>query len=237
MADFDVEASPRLYARIAGVLYLLLIVIGGFGDGYVRNTLVVSGNAAATVSHILAAPQLWRLGIAASLVEHLLDVPIVLILYLLLRPVSRSLALLALILTLVQTAVLVASKVSLLTPLFLLGNADYLKAFDPSQLQTLAYVAIRSDAYGFGVGLIFFGAACLVVGHLVFWSGFFPRVLGVLMGIAGLCYLANSFALIVAPSFANMAILLPAFIAELSFCLWLIVKGVDDEQWRTRASS
>ncbi len=200
MPDFDVEASPQFYARIAGILYLLIIIIGGFGDGFVRNTMVVSGDAAATASHIMAAPQLWRFGIAASLIEHLLDVPIVLILYLLLRPVSRSLALLALLLTLVQTAVVVACKLFLVLPLFLLGDAGYLKAFDPHQLQALAYVAVRADAYGFAIGLVFFGAACLVVGHLVFWSGFLPRVLGALMGIAGLCYLANSFALLVAPA-------------------------------------
>jgi hypothetical protein len=93
--------------------------------------------------------------------------------------------------------------------------------------------------YGFGLGLIFFGFECLVVGHLIFRSGYLPKTLGVLMQIAGLCYLANSFALLLAPAFANMlfpAILVPAFIAELSLCLWLIVKGVNVPKWNKRVA-
>ncbi|MDE3155758.1 MAG: DUF4386 domain-containing protein [Acidobacteriota bacterium] len=239
MHDFDVEASPRFYARLAGVLYLLIIVTGIFGEVFVRNAFVVTADPAATAIRITADPSLWRLGTAVVLFEHLLDVPVALILYLLMRPVSRFLALLALLFTLVSTAALVAFKLTLLVPIFLLGNAQYLKALDPGLLQALSYVAIRADAYGFGIGLVYFGAFCLVVGHLIFRSSFFPRVLGVLMGIAGLCYLTNSFALIAAHAFADTIyplILVPAFVAELSFCLWLIVKGVDEERWRARAS-
>jgi Domain of unknown function (DUF4386) len=88
--------------------------------------------------------------------------------------------------------------------------------------------------YGFGIGLIFFGFACLVRGYLIFRSGYLPKTLGVLMLIAGLSYLINSFALILAPSFATLifpGVLLPAFIGELFFCLWLIVKGVNAGEW------
>ena len=122
------------------------------------------------------------------------------------------------------------NKLNLMVPLFFLGNEDYLKAFDPHQLQVLAYVAIKAHGYGFGIGLIFFGFECIIDGYLIFTSGFLPKFLGVLILIAGLCYLTNSFALILFPAFSDFIfqiILTPTFIAELSMCLWLLIKGVD----------
>ncbi|MBI1807157.1 MAG: DUF4386 domain-containing protein [Ignavibacteria bacterium] len=160
--------------------------------------------------------------------------PLMLIFYVLLRPVNKNLALLAVLFNLVQTAVLVANKLNLLQALFLLGNADYLKALEPHQLHALAYLPLKLHDYGFGIGLIFFGFTCLVEGHLIFRSGYLPKTIGVLMQIAGLCYLTNSFALLLAPTFADMifpAILVPAFIGELSLCLWLLVKGVNVSKW------
>lgn len=232
------EPSPQVYARIGGVLYLFIIAAGILGELFVRGALVVSGDAAATANHIMASSSLWRIGIAGDILMHVCDVPLLLIFYLLLMPVNRKLALLAVLVNLIQTAVLVANKLTLLAPLLLLGNAAYLKSFTPDQLQTLTYLALRVHSYGFGVGLIFFGFACLVYGYLIFRSGYFPRIFGILLQIAGLSYLTNSFALLLAPTFAaliNPAILLPAFIGEMAFCLWLLLKGVNIEQWEKRA--
>jgi hypothetical protein len=234
MVDPGAETSPQAYARVGGVLYLIIIVAGILGELFVRGRTVVSGDAAATANNIMAFPLLWRIGIAGDLIMHVCDVPLMMVFYVLLRPVHRNLALLAVLFNLIQTAVLVANKLTLLVPLFLLGNADYLKAFEPRQLQTLTYLFIRLHGYGFGVGLIFFGFTCLVLGYLIFRSGYLPKVLGVLMQIAGLCYLTNSFTLLLAPAIANRmfpAILLPAFVAELSLCLWLLTKGVNVETW------
>src|SRR5262249_2808361 len=147
--------------------------------------------------------------------------------------------LLAVIFGLIQTAVMVANEIVLLVPLFLLGDAGYLKSVDPHQLQALAYVAVKVNDYGFGVGLIFFGCECLILGYLIFRSGFLARFLGVLMPLAGLSYLTNSFALLLSPALAGKlfpAILLPAFVAETSFCLWLLIKGVDVPRWRERVT-
>ena len=141
----------------------------------------------------------------------------------------------ALLFNLVQTSVLVANKLNLLMPLFLLGDAEYLKSIDPHQLQAMAYLAIKSHGYGFGLGLIFFGCECLILGYLIFKSGYFPKAIGVLMQLAGICYLINSFSLILAPKFADSIfpfILLPPFIGELSLCLWLLIKGVNMEEWK-----
>ena len=232
------ERSPQRGARLAGVLYLAIILLGLFGELVVRGTLVVPGDAAATAAKIAASPLLWRAGIAGDLLMHVCDVPVILIFYWLLRPVSKNLALLATLFNLVQTAVLVLNKLTLLVPMFLLDDVETLKAFSAQQLDALSYVAIEAHGYGFAIGLVFFGFACLVRGHLIVRSGFFPRTLGWLLQIAGLSYLTNSFALLLAPSFAAAifpGVLVPAFIGELSICLWLIVKGVDERQWALRS--
>ncbi len=232
------EISPQLYARVGGILYLLIILIGLFSVIFVRGKLIVSGDVAATASNIMASQSLWRLGIAADLVEHVLDIPVMLIIYVLLRPTNRNLALLALLFTIVQTAVPVANKLNLLVTLFFLGNSAFLKSFTPDQLHALSYVSLRVHDYGMGVGFVFFGFACLVEGYLIYRSGYLPRTIGILMEIAGLCYLTQSFSLILFPGFASLifpVIMLPSFIAELSFCLWLIVKGVNEAVWRKKA--
>jgi hypothetical protein len=233
----QIEISPRSLCRIAGLLYLIIIVAGLGDEMFIRNALIASGDAAATAHNIAAAPFLWRLGIAGDLLMHLCDVPLMLILYILLKPVNKHLALLAMLFTFVQTSVLVATKLNAFTPLFLLGDAAYLHAFDAAQLQALSYVAIRADSHGFGFGLMFFGCTCLLEGYLIFRSGYLPKVIGVLMQLAGLCYLTNSFALILSPALAGAlfpAILLPAFVGESSLCLWLLLKGVNTARWIER---
>ena len=228
------DFSPLLYARVAGVLYLVNIVAGLLGEMLVRNSLIVSGDAAATAERIAHSTLLWRIGVAGDLVMQATDVPLMMILYVLLRPVNRNLALTAMLFTLVQTATLVANKLNLMVPLFLSSDAAYLAAFTPDQLHALSYLAIRAHAYGFAIGLIFFGFECLITGYLLFKSGYFPRVLGIAIQIAGVCYLINSFALLLAPSLAGAlfpAILLPSFFAELGFCLWLLIKRLNVPKW------
>ena len=240
MTNRTLEMSPQTLARIGGVIYLVIIVSGIFGELFVRDALIVSGDAATTASHIMGSELRWRIGIAGDLLMHVCDVPLMLIYYILFKPVNRHLTLLAILFNVVQTAVLVATKMNLFMPLFLLGGAPYLGAFEPAQLQAFSYLSLKMDNYGFGVGLIFFGFECLVLGYLIFRSGFLPRFLGVFMEIVGICYLVNSFALILSPAFAGAispAILIPCFIGESSLCLWLIVKGVDVSQWREKAGA
>lgn len=230
--------SPQAYARFGGLLYLVIIFAGAMGELFVRGKLVVAGDAAQTASRIMASESLWRLGIGGDLLMHVCDIFVMWALYVLLRPVSRNLALLNLLLNLTQTAVLSVNKLALLVPLLLLGNNVYLKATDPAQLQAWSYAAIEMHEYGFGVGLIFFGGVCLVEGHLIRKSGFLPLLLGVLMQIAGLCYLINSVALLLAPEFESRlfpTILMPCLVAELSLALWLLAKGVNVDRWKERA--
>ncbi len=236
MTNRTVETSPQVYARIGGILYLMIIIAGALGEIFIRDKLIVSGGALSTANNIMASQSLWRIGIAGDLLMLVCDIPLMLIFYVLLKPVNKNLALLALIFNLIQTAVLVANKLNLLMPLFLLGNADYLKAFEPNQQYALTYIFVKAHDYGFGIGLIFFGFACLIYGYLLFISGYFPKTLGILMAIAGLSYLMNSFTLILAPAYAGtiFPVLVLALSGELSLCLWLIVKGVGLPKWEKR---
>lgn len=240
MEEHRVEASPRVLARIGGVLYLIIIVVGLFGEAFVRGRLIVSGDATATAANIRSMESLWRFGIAAELFLLMCAVTSTWIVFVLLRPVSRDLAWLATFFNLVSIAVEAAIQLQLLAALFPLGNAGYLGAFTPEQLYATTYLSVKLHGYGFGVSLIFFGCVCLVWGYLIFKSGYLPKVLGALMQIAGVCYLTNSFVLLLAPDFADQifpAILVPAFVGESSLCLWLIVKGVNEEKWKQRVSA
>jgi hypothetical protein len=226
--------SPQLYARAAGVLYLLNILAGFFGEMVVRARLVVANDAAATAHNILAHQLLFRCGIAGDLFMHLTDVPGIVLFYILLRPVSPDLSLLTACFNLVQTSMLVANKVQLLTTLSFLAPAN---AFTPAQSQELALKTLSLHEQGFGVGLVFFGVTCLLTGYLIYRSGYLPRTIGVLQFVVGICYLANSFGQILAPEFANKLapfLLPPAGLGELATCLWLLVKGIDTEKWNER---
>ena len=182
----------------------MIIILGLFGESYVRGTLVVAGDAAATAQNIQASASLWRLGIFSDLMMQVLDIPIIVLMYLLFQRVSPGLNLTATLFNLIQTAVLVANKLVLLLPLILLGGATYFSAFSTEQLAAWSYLAVRIYNYGFAAGLIFFGIACVIRSYLIIKSELFPKLIGWLLLLAGLCYLVNSAALLVLPNFAPL---------------------------------
>jgi hypothetical protein len=228
------EDSPQLYARIAGLLYLVIILMGTFGELFVRNKLLVYENPTATANNIIHSDFLWRIGIAGDLIMQICDLPVMILLYYLLKPVNKKLALLNLSFNLIQTAILAVNKLNLLGAMFFLGDSEYLKSFSPNQLHTLSYLSIKLHNFGFGIGLIFFGFVCLLEGYLIYKSGYFPKTIGVLMAISGLCYLFNSFALILVPQLCSIVLLMPCLIAELSLSLWLVFKGVNLSIWKQK---
>lgn len=229
-----IEDSPRALARIGGLLYLITIIVGLFGEVVVRGRIVVPGDAATTAANLRSMESLWRLGLAGEMVMALCTVTLTLVLYVLLRPVSRDLALLATFFSLVATGVGVAYSLQLVEALFPLGHAAYLQAFTPEQLDVLASLALKSHVFGFGISLLLFGPFFLVAGYLIFRSTYFPRLIGVLYQIAGVGYLANSFVLLLAPRLAGQIFTIvaaPVFLGEASFCLWLLIRGVNLERW------
>jgi len=231
------DHKPLTYARIAGVLYLINIACGLFGEIFVRGHLVVPGDATTTAHNILGSELLFRSGIVGDLIMHITDVPMAIIFYVLLKPVSKNLSALAALFGLMQTAVLLANKLNLVTVLLLLRDSPSLQAFTPGQLHALASLSLELHEIGFAIGLVFFGVSCLVTAYLLFRSGYFPKALGILQAIAGVSYLINSFTLLLFPAIAAKmfpAIVLPAFLGELFTCLYLIVRGLNVEAWRNR---
>jgi hypothetical protein len=214
------------YARIGGALYLVIIGLGIVGPLLTRETLVVSHDAVATAHNIASSPGLWRLGIAFNVVMQLCDVPVMLILYLLLSPVNRNVARLALLFNVIQTATLVANQLTLVA-------AGLLSPDQPA----LADVAIRTYSFGEPLGLVFFAFTCVLEGYLIRHSGYVPWILGLLMQIAGVAYVANSFLLLLAPDLATIIFLIPTVVAELSLALWLVARGVDVARWQAAGES
>ncbi|MDQ4106550.1 MAG: DUF4386 domain-containing protein, partial [Actinomycetota bacterium] len=224
---------------------MYIVVVGVFGELFVRGRLIVPGDAAATANNILDSETLFRVGLVGELLGYASSSALAIILYVLLKPVSRNLALLVAFLTITSNAVFGLNGLFHLAAVIVLGGAgpsdrgpnpfpEYLEAFDSQQLQALAYLLLRLHGYGFAIGLIFFGFAIVLLGHLIYRSGYLPRIIGVLLVIGGLGYLTNSFAQILAPALAaNLLpwVLLPAFLGELGLALWLTVKGVNVPRW------
>ena len=234
--------SPQLYARLAGALYLYIIVAGLFAELFARGKLVVPTDAAATAGNILGNEGVFRLGFSGELVHVTVDVMVAVLLYALLRPVDRSVSLIAALMRVACAIVLAVSSLTHFAALRLLKGGEYLTGFSQEQLQQLALLALKMQGDGYTIALLFFAFACLALGYLIYRSGYLPKFLGVLMAIAGLCYLLNSLTHFLAPALSARlfaVLFLPIFVAEASLTLWLLVKGVDLAKWeeRTRALS
>src|SRR5947207_1343873 len=202
MTEHFREESPLLKARIAGSLWLLCIAAGivGFIAGF---PLIVANDAAATAANILAKESLFRLGFAADLISGASYLGATVFLYCVLKPVSRSLSLMAAFFGLVGIAIGGAAWVIHLTPLLLLDGDQYLSAFTTSQLQAMSLAALKLQTQVFPIGMVFFGIQCISIGYLVARSTFLPRILGVLLAIGGTCYVIASFANFLTPSFGS----------------------------------
>lgn len=223
------HASERTKARIAGGLWLIVIVTGAFAF-FAQASPMVRGDAAATAANILASETMFRLGFAANLVAGACYLGVTVLLYGLLKRLSPSLSLLAAAFGVAGVAAGGAMSLAELTPLVLLGQAPYLSAFTTPQLQALALAALRLASLGSYIGMALFGFQCGLIGYLIARSVFLPRALGVLLGLGGASYVISSFASFVAPAFGSQLapFILPiAILGEGSLSLWLLVKGVD----------
>src|SRR5882672_2488548 len=200
--------NVQRYARVAGVLFLLSMVAGGFGEAYIPSKLIVSGDAAATVANLKNFDFLYRLGFAAFMVESLCDITLALILYALLKPVSKELSLLAAFFGLIGTALFAFAELFYLAPLVIMKGAGYLQTFSPDQLNSLALLSLKF--YGFA-GMIFtayYGLAWIVRAYLIFRSSYLPKFLAVLMAIGGIGFVVRNFLLILAPAYASDVLLM-----------------------------
>jgi len=226
--------SVQTYARIAGVLFLLTLVVGGFGEAYAPSQLIVAGDATSTAHNLLASDLLFRLGFVAYLLEVVCDVTLTLLLYVLLRPVHPNLALLAVLFRLMGTATFAFGQLFYFAPSLILGGDAYLNTFSPDQLNSLALLSFNLYTTAFDLFTVF-GVASVILGYLMLRSGYLPRVLGVLWVLGGLGFVARNVVFVLAPAYASSLLLVPNALAVLALGVWLLVKGVDVEKWNERA--
>ena len=237
MTERTAEASPRLKARIAGGLYLS--GVANLFAGVVLGSLVVNGDAAATAHNILAHETLYRLAFAADLITVPCYIAVSALFYTLFKPVNRSLSLIAAFFGLAGSTMWALNDFFFLAPLVVLGGAHSVNAVTANQLQTLALAFLNVHAQGSNIVMVAFGFHVILIGYLIFKSTFLPRVLGVWLAIAGVCYLTNSFANFLSPELAahlSPYIQIPG-VVEIVLALWLFVMGVNAQRWKEQASA
>ena len=230
------EASPRSLARMAGVFQLLEAITAACGQVLVLGRLVVSGNPAATAANIIGHQQLFWFGFALSLLGVVFHIVYAFLFYELFKPVNRRLSFFAMLVLLMATAVQALMAVFYLGPSLVLDAGKSLSAFSAEQLQAHAYTFVSLNGYAFNAHLFLFGLWCLLVGILISRSTFLPRVLGVLLAIAGVGWM-----MYLVPPVANR-LFMPyiagaSALGEIPLELWLIVMAVNAQRWRELASS
>jgi hypothetical protein len=220
--------STKKQARVAGLWYLLLGITAPIGLVYVPSKLIVSGDATATADRIRASASLLRIGIASELFHQVIGIFLVLALYRLFKAVNKRHAVLMVILgALVSVPIVFLNVLNEIAALVLVSGASFLSVFDKRQLDALAYLFLRLHRQGLEVAAIFWGLWLFPFGMLVIRSRFIPRVLGVLLMIAGVAYLASSFTSLVLPRYDHIvgqyAMILE--IGELPIIFWLLIWG------------
>jgi hypothetical protein len=226
--------SIQRSARFAGFLYLILAVCGGFAEFAVRQGMIVPGDAAATVGNILASESVFRLGVVSELIGQAVFILLVLTLYRLLKPVNQNQAVLMVILVIVAVTITCINMLNQFAALLLLGGADYLAVFSDGQVQALVMYFLNMHEAGYLIAQVFFGLWLLPLGYLIYKSGFMPKIVGVLLMVACFGYLIDVFTFFLIPSF-EVVVSEYTFVGELVLLLWLLIKGVNVEQWERRA--
>lgn len=225
-----IDESQRKAAKLVGFTYLFALVPAIFAEFYVRGHLVVFDNAAQTAVNIMGHERLFRLGIASNLAVFAIDTALITALYVVLKPVHRRLALLALGWGLIETAILVVVTLNDFDVLRILSGSDYLKAFELSKLQALARLAIGAHDAAYNVGLVFAGLRSTTFCYLWFKSGFIPKPLAAWGLFASFLMGVCAFAFIIFPELAKIVPVEiyggPIFVFELTMGFWLLFKGL-----------
>jgi len=232
------KINPNKTARVAGILFLIMIAASFLATGFVRVTLIVPGDATATANNIMASESQFRSGIVGHLVVLITDLGVSILLYVLLKPVSKTLSLVAAVFRLIMVAMRGINLLSHFFALLLLSGAGYLTVFETDQLHALVLLFLTAFEDGVLIDYVFFSLHLFFVGYLVFKSGYLPRILGVLLIIGSFGYLTNSLTGFLFPGYeaiVTQIVLVPSAIMELPLFLWLLAKGVNVEQWEKRA--
>jgi len=223
-----ITPAQHTAAKVAGLLYLIQMATGVFGEVYARGQLIVRGDATMTAENIIANERLFRLSIAGDLVTYLVVIVLVWALYVLLRPVNKNLVLLGVFFRLVEVAVLCVATVNSLVVLKLLSGADYLKNFDISQLHSLVMLAYSAQGLAMSVGFILVGLGSTVFAYLLLKSRYVPKALAAWGIFSSLLLAVVTLAIMVFPGLGALGLsyMMPMGIYEVGLGLWLLIKGI-----------
>lgn len=231
------EMSPSAYARFAGVLYLIITVAAVFAHFVIPAQFIVPGDAATTASNIAANESLFRIGaVGSELIILLCEIVLSVVLYMLLKPVNKTLSLVAAVSRLAMTTIHGLNLLNYYFALQLVDGGDFLTAFGPEQVNALVTLFLDAHSIGFTIGIAFLIPHVLILGYLIVQSGYFPKVLGYLFIAAGIGYLVDTLGLLLVPSYTTTPGLIAMVIAvaEIAFPVWLLVKGINMDRWQNR---
>lgn len=215
-------------AIIAGIGLILMAILAPIANFAILQKFIVSNDIAKTVSNIVSSEGLFRIGICFFLIVAILDIIVAWALYVFLKPVNKSLSLLAAWFRIVYATVLAVVLIYLLNVLQLLHGADYLTSFTTSQIHAQVMLSLNTFNLGWGFGLIIFGFHLLLLGYLLFNAGYMRKILGILLILASLGYLIDGFGKILFADY-NMNISMITFIGEVILIFWLLIRG-----WRMK---
>src|SRR2546428_3563363 len=227
--ETKMTTSPKRIARIAGVLYLLVGIFGGFAEGFVDPRMYVAGNAAATAANVVANSGLVRMGVVAHLLDGTFFVFLAMTLYILLKHVHKSAARAMLVLVILATGIICLNAVFEFEGLRVATDSSYATAFGTAGSNALVLLLLDTQPYGTLIAQVFFGLWLVPLGYLAYKAGLFPRWLGVLLVVGGACYLMDLLAAFLVPGAAkeiHTFIVIPPGVAEVSMVVYLLVIGV-----------
>jgi hypothetical protein len=232
MTNRIADLTQRKAVTFLRILYPIWFVLGLFSIMYVPTTLIVPGDATTTANNIMANEMLFRSGIVGSLLVQIIQILVVLLLYKLLKPVNKNYAVLMVVFALVGIPISMLNTLNRVAALVLLNGADYLKVFGADHLHTLVMLFLNLNEQGVLIATVFWGLWLLPLGYLVYKSGYFPRILGVLLILGGFGYLLDFFTHFLLPNRADYeAIFFPAIIlltlGEILFMGWIVLKGAN----------
>jgi hypothetical protein len=228
--------SPQKTARVAAFVFLIIFFLGMSTELFIRPGMIVPGDAAATVKNIAASESLFRLSIVSDLIRQTLLMLLPLFLYKLLKPVNKTIAALMVIFALVSVSISMLNELNHFAVLLLSSGVGYLKAFNADQLKSLVMFFLELRKYGTFIPQVL-SFWVILLGYLVFKSGFLPRILGILLMLGGICYTVLAVLFFLFPNFDATIFGVFTFIEESIFYLWLLIKGVNVKAWEKLVTS
>jgi hypothetical protein len=231
-------SSIQRTARWAGVLYLAIFVVAPLAFVAASSTIFVADDPTTTAQNLIRNEGRFRFGMVAVSIVFLIEIVLAALLYVIFRPVSRTISLAAAFSRVAEAVVQATNLLTSSLALLVVGGTGYLATFEREQRDALVLLALDANDFMLLVWGLFFALHLLLLGYLVYRSGFLPRILGVLLALASLGYFAESYGTILSPGASDalgIVVVVLAVPGELAFALWLAIKGVDEEKWNERA--